>query len=89
MRDFLIEDKLQKKLIKIKKKDKVLFEAIFKKIDEIVSSNDVNHYKNLQNPMQQYKRVHVKSSFVLIFKYNESDDSVIFYNFDHHDNIYK
>jgi len=88
MRKFSIEDNLKKILKKIFKKDKVTYSIIENKIQEIVSSKDVNHYKNLKKPLQHLKRVHIKSSFVLVFKYIESDDKVIFYDFDHHDNIY-
>ena len=45
--------------------------------------------KNLKKPLPYLKRVHVKSSFVLTFKYIKSEDKVIFYNYNHHDNIYK
>jgi len=38
---------------------------------------------------QHLKRIHVKGPFVLTFKYIESEDKVLFYDFDHHDNIYK
>lgn len=59
------------------------------KINEIATCDDVNHYKNLRNPLQHLKRVHIMSSFVLTFRYIESEDKIIFYDFDHHDNIYK
>ena len=88
MREFSIEDSLKKTLSKIFKKDKVLYNAIMKKIEEIITCENVNHYKNLRNPLQDYKRVHIKSSFVLTFKYIPSEDKVVFYNFGHHGNIY-
>lgn len=88
MREFSIEEKLKKILSKIFKKDKVMYDAIMKKIEEILTCDDVEHYKNLKNPLQDFKRVHVKSSFVLIFKYIESENKIIFYKFKHHDNIY-
>jgi len=88
MRDFSIEENLKKKLSKLSKKDKVMYDAIMKKFEEIIACNDVNHYKNLRRPLQNFKRVHVKSSFVLIFKYIKSENKVIFYELDHHDNIY-
>lgn len=89
MRKFEVEKKLHKTLIKLSKKDKVKYEAIYKKINEIITINNVEHYKNLKSPLQEFKRVHVDKSFVLIFKYHKKDDKVIFYDFDHHDNIYK
>jgi len=86
MRSFFIFPSLQKKLKKLFKKDKVMYEIIMKKIEEICSCKNINHYKNLRNPLQEFKRVHIKSSFVLIFKV--SQDNIEFYNLDHHDNIY-
>jgi len=89
MRKFFLEEKLKKLLSKLFKKDQVLVEAVMKKIGEIANCEDVSHYKNLRAPMQAFKRVHIKSSFVLIFKYNPADDSVLFYDLDHHDFIYR
>jgi YafQ family addiction module toxin component len=89
MRSFLIEEKLEKELEKSAKRDKVLYEAIIKKMEEILNCPDINHYKNLKTPLQEFKRVHVRSSFVLLFKYNISEDKIIFYDLDHHDYIYR
>lgn len=88
MRRFSIEESLKKELDKVHKKDPVLYEAVMGKIEEILTCVDVNHYKNLRKPLQEFKRVHVKSSFVLIFKYVVSENKVIFYDLDHHDFIY-
>ncbi len=88
MREFLVEEGLRKVLQKLVKRDKVMYEAVMKKIDEIVSGSTVDHYKNLRAPLQDFKRVHIKSSFVLIFKYLPSEDKIIFFQLDHHDNIY-
>ena len=89
MRDFSIEEGLQRTLKKLSKKDKATYESLMKKIGEIINCEDVNHYKNLRRPLQDFKRVHVRSSFVLIFKYVESEDKIVFYEFNHHDQIYK
>ncbi|MBI5391809.1 addiction module toxin RelE [Candidatus Woesearchaeota archaeon] len=88
MRKFLIEENLQKNLMKLSKKDRVLYEATMNKIQEIIECVDINHYKSLRSPMQSFKRVHIKGSFVLIFKYNRGEDLVAFYDLDHHDKIY-
>jgi len=88
MRDFLVEEDLRKALQKLVKKDKVMYEAVMKKLEEIISCSDVDHYKNLRKPLQEFKRVHIKGSFVLLFKYISSEDKIIFFNLDHHDNIY-
>jgi len=89
MREFSIEEDLKKNLSKISKKDKILCNAIMKKIVEILNCEYVSHYTNLKKPLQDFKRVHVKSSFVLTFKYIESEDKVVFYRLKHHDDIYK
>jgi len=89
MREFSIEEGLQKILKKLLKKDRETYKAIMGKINDILTCDDVNHYKNLRNPLQHLKRVHITGSFVLTFRYIESEDKVIFYDFDHHDNIYK
>jgi YafQ family addiction module toxin component len=84
-----IEAKLKKVLDKLYKKDKHKFEIVWKKIDEIVGSFNVEHYKNLKRPLQEFKRVHIDRNFVLIFKYFKSKDVVRFYDLDHHSNIYR
>jgi YafQ family addiction module toxin component len=89
MRDFNIEDRLKKKLKKILKKDKIAYLAIRKKMEEILTCRDVEHYKNLRSPLEHLKRVHIKSSFVLVFKYVVNEDKILFYDYDHHDSIYK
>jgi len=81
-----IHPDLDKILSKLSKKDKVQFEAILKKINEVINSENIEHYKNLKKPLQKYKRVHVYSSFVLLFRIDE--DKIIFRYYDHHDNIY-
>ena len=88
MREFSIEDDLKKTIKKLFKKDKVAYTALMNKIGEILTCEDVNHYKNLRSPLQYLKRVHIKGPFILTFKYTEYEDKVIFYDFDHHDNIY-
>lgn len=88
MRKYSVEDNLSKRLKKLFRKDKVLYYVLMNKMDEILNVEDVAHYKNLRSPLQDFKRVHVKSSFVLIFKYIPSEDRVIFFDLDHHDDIY-
>ena len=84
-----MEEKLKKKLVKLSKKDKPIYSAVISKIKEIISSRFIEHYKNLRKPLNSFKRVHVMKSFVLIFKYVKSKNLVQFYDFDHHDKIYK
>jgi YafQ family addiction module toxin component len=89
MRKFFIEEKLEKSLSKLWAKDRHRYDIIMKKIQEILTCNDVDHYKNLKAPLQHLKRVHVNTQFVLVFKYNRENDTVIFYDVDHHDSMYR
>jgi len=79
---------LQKTLNKLSKKDKILYNQIIKKIGEVINSESVEHYKNLQYNMNDRKRVHI-GHFVLVFKFIKSENKIIFIDFDHHDKIYK
>ena len=87
MHDFEIKPELYKKLVKLSKKDKNAYEAVMKKISEIVNSSDVEHYKNLRYDMKDSKRVHI-GHFVLVFSYNKTRNFVSFEDYEHHDNIY-
>lgn len=87
-RSFSVEERVKKILKKLYKKDRNTYEILMKKMQEIVGCSDVHHYKNLRKPLQEFKRVHIRGSFVLVFKYVESEDKIVFYDFDHHDYIY-
>lgn len=88
MREFEVKPELEKKLIKLSKKDKPYYEAVMKKIQEIIESQDLEHYKNLRYDMKESKRVHI-GHFVLVFSYDKTKDFVSFEDYDHHDNIYE
>lgn len=85
MREFEFSDHLKKILNKLYKKDRTKYEAVMKKVEEIVNSADLDHYKNLRYNMKDSKRVHM-GHFVLVFRV--IGDKVYFDDFDHHDNIY-
>jgi YafQ family addiction module toxin component len=86
--NFDVSENLEKILNKLSKKDKDLYNQILKKIDEVIHSEDVEHYKNLRYNMQDSKRAHI-GHFVLIFQYKKEENVILFDDFDHHDNIYK
>lgn len=88
MREFEVKPELDKKLVKLSKKDKNSYEAVMNKIQEVVESPDVEHYKNLRYNMKDSKRVHI-GHFVLVFSYDKSRNFISFEDYDHHDNIYK
>ena len=83
-----IRPNLLKILEKLAKKNKELYERVIKKIKEVINSYDVEHYKNLGYDMKDSKRVQI-GSFVLVFRFDKKNKSVIFDDFDHHDRIYK
>jgi len=87
MRKFEIEEKLHKTLNKLFKKDNHLYERVWRKIDEIINSYDVEHYKNLRHDLKDFKRVHIKEK-VLVFKFDKTNNKIIFFDFDYHDKIY-
>ncbi len=83
----VIRPELDRKLKKLYKKNRKQYEIIMKKAQEITLNPQ--HYKNLREPLQNLKRVHIDTSFVLTFSVDEQTKTVILEDFDHHDNIYK
>ena len=81
-------EKLKKILKKLFKKDRVRYEVTLKKINEAINSKDINHYKNLSYDMKEFKRVHIDSHFVLIFKLDKNKKKIKFEDLQHHDYIY-
>lgn len=88
MHNHKVMPNLQKILNKLFKKDKALYEQVMNKIEEIINSEDVEHYKNLRYNMKDSKIVHI-GHFILVFQYNKTADTLNFDDFDHHDIIYK
>ena len=87
MYSYELKPTLQKILTKLSKKDKILYEQVLKKIDEIVNAYDIEHYKNLIYNLKDSKRVHI-GHFVLVFVFDKNTNTISFEDFDHHDNIY-
>ena len=83
-----IKPHLKKILEKLSKKDKSTYEQILKKINEIIKSGSIDHYKNLKHDMKDCKRVHI-GHFVLVFSFDARQNLVSFEDYDHHDNVYK
>lgn len=82
-----IENKLERILRKLYKKDRKRYEITMKKIDEVVTMP--HHYKPLSYDMKSIRRVHISGSFVLVFKILEEGKIVKFLDLNHHDKIYK
>ncbi len=88
MYNYDYSDKLKKILEKLSRKDKPLFEQVLRKINEVINSESVEHYKNLKYNLTEFKRVHI-GHFVLVFKYNKNSNLISFEDFEHHDKIYR
>ena len=88
MYNFDVSENLEKILNKLSKKDKDLYNQILKKIDEVIHSENVEHYKNLRYNMKDSKHAHI-GHYVLVFQYKKEKNLILFDDFDHHDNIYK
>lgn len=67
----------------LKKKDKVLYERLWKKIAEIMQNPE--HYPVKRYDLKGRRAAHV-GSFVVIFRIAGED--VVFLKFDHHDQAY-
>ena len=83
----LYSDKLKSILEKLYKKDTETYKRVMKKIQEIINSGSIEHYKNLRKPLQHLKRVQIGEK-VLVFEYNKKNNFISFDDFDHHDKIY-
>ena len=83
-------EELKKTLKKLSKRDPKRYEAVFKKVEEVVSRNSetIDFYKNLRHDMKDFKRVHIDKSFVLLFRVYRKENFILFQRFKHHDQIY-
>lgn len=82
-----LDDRLEKVLKKLFRKNRKLYEITMKKIEKIVELP--YHYKPLSYDLKGIRRIHVESSFVLVFRIDENNKIVKFLDLDHHDKIYK
>ncbi len=82
-----ISPELDKKLRKLSRKHPRRARMILKKAEEILQNP--LRYKNLRAPMKHWKRVHVDSSFILLFSVDEETKTVLLKDYNHHDKIYK
>lgn len=74
----------RKQLRKIKGQE---LQNILVKRDEILNCEDLTHYKNLTHDLKKYRRVHVNTSYVILFF--GDDGAVYFVDYEHHDLIYR
>jgi YafQ family addiction module toxin component len=84
---YRLEEGLISLLEKAHKKDKKLYEAAFKKMEDI--AKNPHHYKPLKYDLKGRRRVHIEKSFVLTFRINDVEKKVTFIDLCHHDKVYK
>lgn len=90
MFEYDFSEGLKVKIKKLIKKDKKKAEIVYKKVKEIISNDieTIKRYKNLRYDLSELKRVHIDKSFVLTFKVDIANNFILFWDFDHHDNVY-
>ncbi|MBI5392545.1 type II toxin-antitoxin system mRNA interferase toxin, RelE/StbE family [Candidatus Woesearchaeota archaeon] len=76
-------DEFEKSMKKLKKKNKVIFDQIQRKLIQIVENPE--HYKPLRNELAGFRRIHF-GSFVLIYTIKLEIVRII--SLDHHDKAY-
>lgn len=79
----VFSDEFKRQLGKIKKKDKVLYERLEKKIRDILL--EPTHLKHLRNVLKGQQRVQL-GSFVLRFA--QEEEKIYFITIEHHDKAY-
>lgn len=82
-----VSEKLDKRFMKLSKKDKKSFEIINIKIKNILENP--YQFKPLRNEMSGIRRVHIGKSFVLTYEIVENEKKVKILDYDHHDKIFK
>ena len=82
-------EKLIRILKKLHNKDRQRYDATLNKTNEVIQRDNPDHYKNLSHDMKQFKRVHIDSHFVLIFKVDKGRHLIRFEDLQHHDVIYR
>ena len=87
MYELSVKPHVDKIFEKLSKRNPRQFSILNKKLEEIVQNP--HHYKNLRAPLQNWKRVHIDKSFVLVFSVDENTKTITLEEYDHHDNIYR
>ncbi|MBI9010511.1 MAG: type II toxin-antitoxin system mRNA interferase toxin, RelE/StbE family [Tenericutes bacterium] len=84
--DVAISEIVDKKFAKLAKKNPKQMSIIAKKVQQIIQ--DPYHFKPLRGDLHGARRVHIDSSFVLIYDIDENNRSIRILDYDHHDTIY-
>ena len=77
------QERLEKELKKIKKKDPLIFKAVRDEIEATIKNP--YHYKPLRYDMKGLRRDHLEKSFVLVFEVDEQEKIIRFLDLGHHD----
>ena len=79
---------LSAKLEKLSRKDKILAQIFYKKVQEIINRDGqtINAYKNLRSPLNEYKRIHLTGNYILIFAV--TGKHIVFIDIRHWDDIF-
>lgn len=87
---FDLTDKLRKKVDKLARKDQVLAIIFKRKVQEVISRDvvTIDAYKNLRSPQNEYKRIHLTDSFVLLFIVDKQKKHIVFVDILHWDDAY-
>ena len=79
-------EKVDRIFKRLRKKDSMQFEAVSKKVNEILENP--HQFKPLKSPMQHMRRMHV-GSFVLVYDIDEGRKVVTIRRYEHHDDVYR
>ncbi|MDK2825471.1 MAG: hypothetical protein PWQ63_1564 [Methanolobus sp.] len=82
-----ISPECKKDIKKLTRKNPLLQNILEKKIKEIL--DNPTRFKPLRNELAGYYRVHIMTSFVLIFIVDTEERKVSLIHFSHHDDAYK
>ncbi len=84
--DVVVSEIADKKFMKLAKKNPKQMSIIGKKIQQII--RNPYHFKPLRGDLHGARRVHIDSSFVLIYELDEDNKAIKILDYDHHDMIY-
>ncbi len=84
--DIIVSESADKKFSKLAKKNPEQMAIISKKVQQILQNP--YHYKPLRGDLHGSRRVHIDSSFVLIYDIDEDNKLIRVLDYAHHDVIY-
>ncbi|KXS43403.1 type II toxin-antitoxin system mRNA interferase toxin, RelE/StbE family [Methanolobus zinderi] len=82
----VVSEIADRKFMKLAKKNPKQMGIIGKKVQQIIQNP--YRYKPLRGDLHGARRVHIDSSFVLIYDIDEDNKTIRILDYDHHDVIY-